>query len=181
MSDITMSTTVADLVTAGLISSTQELERLLKRKSKKPSGQTDAEVQEFADRIFALVEKRGSETIKWKTGNLVGQLEGLFSGSGCEETERERRRVHGQVSKALKLLTSQGVLEKPQVTNATRSHYLWTGKTSERTEPETNESLMIPVQGSAEAEIQDAVIIEEEAVVEAPKPKARVRKRKNKK
>jgi len=178
MGVITAETTVADLVPAFGFSSIAQLEAHLKKFGKKSSGGTDPEVQTYMDRIAnEIVLKRRSEVMKYRTGNLVGQLDGLFSGSGCDETERERRRVHGIVSKALKGLVELAFLDKRcNGSNAAHTYYVWTGAeygSSEKTEEQETET---QVADSGE-EIKTEEVKTE--TVEESKPKARVR-RKNK-
>ena len=127
MTNITPSTTVADLVAAGLIVSPEALERLLKKPKPKVGRQMSeadkAEHQMLCERILETMEDAKSG-VKWKTGRLNGMLFGLFSGTGDDEIERERKMRHAQIGRALKDLASKGLIDKPNVSNATQSHYL---------------------------------------------------------
>jgi hypothetical protein len=73
MTDITLSTTVAELVTAGLIESPQALERLLKKpmpKAKRQISEADqAEHEMLCEQILSTIDDAKSG-IKWKTGRL---------------------------------------------------------------------------------------------------------------
>ena len=127
MTHITPSTTVADLVAAKLIESPEALERLLKKPKPKVGRQmseTDlAEHKLLCEQILETIESAKSG-IKWKTGRLNQVIFGLFSGTGDDEIERERKMRHAQIGRALKDLASKGLIEKPLVSNATQSHYL---------------------------------------------------------
>lgn len=126
MTNITPSTTVAELVTAGLIKSPEALEKLLKRPKggKRQMSEADqAEHQMLCEQILETIDNAKSG-IKWKTGRLNGVLFGLFSGTGDDEIERERKMRHAQIGRALKDLASRGLIDKPNVKNATQSHYL---------------------------------------------------------
>ena len=166
MSEITSSTTVAELVAAGLITSPTQLESILKRKSKS-SKVSDPMIQETAGKILELINSKPVGP-KWKTGALNAMLFGMIKGIS---DETERRNHHGLISKALKSLAAEGLIEKPYVSNAAHSYYLKV----EGVESPQVEVLSLPLH---EEEIIEAVIVEE--VVEV-KPKARVRKRKSKK
>ena len=165
MSEITSSTTVAELVAAGLITSPTQLESILKRKSK--SKVSDPMIAETAGKILELINSKPVGP-KWKTGALNAMLFGMIKGIS---DETERRNHHGLISKALKQLAADGLIEKPYVSNAAHSYYL----RMEGVEAPQVEVLSLPLH---EEEIIEAVIVEE--VVEV-KPKARVRKRKTKK
>ena len=166
MSEITSSTTVAELVAAGLITSPTQLESILKRKSKS-SKVSDPMIAETAGKILELINSKPVGP-KWKTGALNAMLFGMIKGIS---DETERRNHHGLISKALKQLAADGLIEKPYVSNAAHSYYL----RMEGVEAPQVEVLSLPLH---EEEIIEAVIVEE--VVEV-KPKARVRKRKSKK
>lgn len=178
MGVITAETTVADLVPAFGFSSIAQLEAHLNKFGKKSSSGTDPEVQTYMDRIAnEVILKRRSEVMKYRTGNLVGQLDGLFSGSGCEETERERRRVHGIVSKALKGLVELAFLDKRcNGSNAAHTYYVWTG--AEYVTPEKSEEQETETQVPETVDSVETEEVKTESV-EDSKPKARVR-RKNK-
>ena len=165
MSEITLTTTVADLVAAGLITSPTQLESILKRKSK--SKVSDPMIQETAGKILELINSKPVGP-KWKTGALNAMLFGMIKGIS---DETERRNHHGLISKALKSLAADGLIEKPYVSNAAHSYYL----RMEGVEAPQVEVLSLPLH---EEEIIEAVIVEE--VVEV-KPKARVRKAKKSK
>ena len=167
MSEITSSTTVADLVAAGLITSPTQLESILKRKSKS-SKVSDPMIAETAGKILELINSKPVGP-KWKTGALNAMLFGMIKGIS---DETERRNHHGLISKALKQLAADGLIEKPSVSNAAHSYYLRI-EGVEAPQVET-QVLGLPLH----EEIIEAVIVEE--VVEV-KPKARVRKRKTKK
>lgn len=165
MSEITLSTTVADLVAAGLITSPTQLESILKRKSK--SKVSDPMIQETAGKVLEAINSRPVGA-KWKTGILNQIVFGMIKGIS---DETERRHHHGIISKALKSLAADGLIDKPPVTNAAHSYYL----RMEGVEAPQVEVLSLPLH---EEEIIEAVIVEE--VVEV-KPKARVRKSKKSK
>lgn len=172
MSEITLSTTVADLVAAGLITSPTQLESILKRKSK--SKVSDPMIQETAGKVLEAINSRPVGA-KWKTGVLNQIVFGMIRGIS---DETERRHHHGIISKALKSLAADGLIEKPPVTNAAHSYYLrMEGVEAPQVETQV---LGLPLHEEEEEEIIEAVIVEE-VVVETPKPKARVRKRKSKK
>jgi hypothetical protein len=125
MTTITELTTVAELVAAGLIESTQALEVLLKKPKTKPVGRKiddSPEHQMLCDQILETIES-GKSGIKWKTGRLNRVLFGLVSGTGDEEIERERKIRHAQIGKALKDLASKGLIDKPSVSNAAHTFY----------------------------------------------------------
>ena len=166
MSEITLSTTVAELVAAGLITSPTQLESILKRKSK--SSVSDPMIQETAGKVLEAINSRPVGA-KWKTGILNQIVFGMIKGIS---DETERRHHHGIISKALKELSSKGLIDKPYVSNAAHSYYL----RMEGVETPQVEVLSLPLH---EEEIIEAVIVEE--VVVEVKPKARVRKRKSKK
>ena len=165
MSEITLSTTVAELVAAGLITSPTQLESILKRKSK--SKVSDPMIQETAGKVLEAINSRPVGA-KWKTGILNQIVFGMIKGIS---DETERRHHHGIISKALKSLFENGLIDKPPVTNAAHSYYL----RMEGVEAPQVEVLSLPLH---EEEIIEAVIVEE--VVEV-KPKARVRKSKKSK
>lgn len=167
MSEITLSTTVADLVAAGLITSPTQLESILKRKSK--SKVSDPMIQETAGKVLEAINSRPVGA-KWKTGILNQIVFGMIKGIS---DETERRHHHGIISKALKSLAADGLIEKPPVTNAAHSYYLRI-EGVEAPQVET-QVLGLPLH---EEEVVEAVIVEE--VVEV-KPKARVRKSKKSK
>jgi len=167
MSEITLSTTVADLVAAGLITSPTQLESILKRKSK--SKVSDPMIQETAGKVLEAINSRPVGA-KWKTGILNQIVFGMIKGIS---DETERRHHHGIISKALKSLAADGLIEKPSVTNAAHSYYLRI-EGVEAPQVET-QVLGLPLH---EEEVVEAVIVEE--VVEV-KPKARVRKSKKSK
>lgn len=167
MSEITLSTTVADLVAAGLITSPTQLESILKRKSK--SKVSDPMIQETAGKVLEAINSRPVGA-KWKTGILNQIVFGMIKGIS---DETERRHHHGIISKALKSLAADGLIDKPQVTNAAHSYYLRI-EGVEAPQVET-QVLGLPLH---EEEVVEAVIVEE--VVEV-KPKARVRKSKKSK
>jgi DNA-binding HxlR family transcriptional regulator len=165
MSEITLSTTVAELVAAGLITSPTQLESILKRKSQ--SKVSDPMIQETAGKVLEAINSRPVGA-KWKTGILNQIVFGMIKGIS---DETERRHHHGIISKALKSLAADGLIDKPPVTNAAHSYYL----RMEGVEAPQVEVLSLPLH---EEEIIEAVIVEE--VVEV-KPKARVRKSKKSK
>jgi DNA-binding HxlR family transcriptional regulator len=167
MSEITLSTTVADLVAAGLITSPTQLESILKRKSK--SKVSDPMIQETAGKVLEAINSRPVGA-KWKTGILNQIVFGMIKGIS---DETERRHHHGIISKALKSLAADGLIDKPHVTNAAHSYYLRI-EGVEAPQVET-QVLGLPLH---EEEVVEAVIVEE--VVEV-KPKARVRKSKKSK
>ena len=82
--------------------------------------------------------------------------------------ESERVRHHGIVGKALKKLASDGLVDKPHVSNAAHSYYL---RLEESVQAE------IPNQDNQEA-VVPSVLEEKSEIVVAEKPKARVRKKK---
>ena len=161
MSEITLSTTVAELVAAGLITSPTQLESILKRKSK--SKVSDPMIQETAGKVLEAINSRPVGA-KWKTGILNQIVFGMIKGIS---DETERRHHHGIISKALKSLAAEGLIEKPPVTNAAHSYYL-----RSNVEAPQVEVLGLPLH---EEEVAEAVIVEE------VKPKARVRKSKKSK
>ena len=167
MSEITLSTSVADLVAAGLVKSPEALVRLLKRpKSGRQMSETDqAEHEMLCEKILETIDSAQSGA-RWKTGVLNQVIFGMIKGISCET---ERKTSHGRISKALKELASKGLIEKPRVTNAAHSYYL-------RVEGPKG----LPLHETEEAQVETEVEVEVQ-VVEAPKPKARVRKRKSKK
>lgn len=163
MTDITESTSVAELVAAGHIKSIEHLKALLSKANRKP-GSLDPEVE----KVVALVEEKingASDSRRWKTGHLVGMLFGLFSGSGCETTEAERKMRHRQISQSLKFLSESGRIEKHTGANAAHTSYSKI-KTPDPV-PETPEKVEAP-----EVETPETVTVEE------AKPKARVRRKK---
>ena len=163
MSEITLSTTVAELVAAGLITSPTQLESILKRKSK--SKVSDPMIQETAGKVLEAINSRPVGA-KWKTGILNQIVFGMIKGIS---DETERRHHHGIISKALKSLAADGLIEKPAVTNAAHSYYLRSNVETPQVEVEV---LGLPLH---EEEVVEAVIVEE------VKPKARVRKSKKSK
>lgn len=174
MADITAQTTVEELVSSFGFSSIAQLEMHLKR-FKSKSSSVDAEVSETAVKVFEKISA-GSVSRKWKTSDFVGMLFGLFSGSGCDETEKERRRVHAIVSKSLRFLTEQGQILKVQGANAAHTRYT------------QNPDYVVPVQAEEskgeeeKTESQADNKVEEEVNAQGDsqdqKPKARVRKKK---
>tara|TARA_R110002167_G_scaffold351928_1_gene564622 strand:+ start:76 stop:453 length:378 start_codon:yes stop_codon:yes gene_type:complete len=124
-------------------------------------------IAETAGKILELINSKPVGP-KWKTGALNAMLFGMIKGIS---DETERRNHHGLISKALKQLAADGLIEKPYVSNAAHSYYL----RMEGVEAPQVEVLSLPLH---EEIIEEAVIVEE--VVEV-KPKARVRKRKSKK
>lgn len=126
MTEITSSTTVAELVAAGLIKSPKALERLLSKPKPKVGRQMSesdqAEHETLCEKILETIED-AKPGIKWKTGRLNRVLFGLVSGTGDEEIERERRKRHAQIGRALKDLASKGLIEKPPVKNAAHTFY----------------------------------------------------------
>lgn len=183
MSDITASTTAAELVTAFGFSSLTQMEAYLKRHQTKASGskESDAEVVEMATQVFAVISERGSTSQTWKSGPLttiISKGELIKENDFDPELKRRRFAMHALIGKALKHLHEEGVLDKPEVKSAAHTHYkLIEGATfGSQAEPE-----ILGLPGPVESEeIVDAEIVEEVAETqEAPKPKARVR-RKNK-
>jgi hypothetical protein len=186
MSDITASTTAAELVTAFGFSSLAQMEAYLKRRSTKGSGSksSDADVVEMAEKVFAIIEKRGSTAQPWKSGiltTLVSEGELVKANDFDPELKRRRYAMHALIGKALKHLHAEGVLEKPKVKSAAHTHYKMVAgaQFGSKVEPETL-GLPGPVAETQE-EIIDVEIVEEPQVPAAPKPKARVRKAKGKK
>ena len=126
MTTITSSTTVAELVAAGLIESTQALEVLLKKpKTKLVERKIDdgPEHQMLCERILETIES-GPSGEKWRTGILNEVLFGLKSRTGIKAIEDERKIRHAQIGKALKDLASKGLITKPEVTNSAHTFYL---------------------------------------------------------
>ena len=176
MGVITAETTVADLVPAFGFSSIAQLEAHLKKFGKKSSGGTDPEVQTYMDRIAELVLNRKSETMPYRTGNLVLMLDGIAKSSD-PVLEAERKRVHALIGRALKGLVEIAFLDRRcKGNNHAHTYYVWTGTeygTPEKSEEQETET-QVP-------ETVDSVKTEEVKTesVEDSKPKARVR-RKNK-
>lgn len=175
MTDITLSTSVAELVAAGHVKSLQQLKALLS-KSKSSSSSIDEEVLEVGRKVLQAM-KGASDTRRWRTGDLVGMLFGLFSGSGCETTEAERKMRHRQVSKALKHLSNEGQILKISGANAAHTRY--------RVNPDYVEPQVPDTQTSDPAETQtddspadDSQKVETVEPDTASKPKPRVRKKK---
>ena len=163
MTDITVSTSVAELVAAGHIKSLEHLKALLSKANRKP-GSLDPEVE----KVVVLVEEKingASDSIRWKTGTLNLALFGLFSGSGCETHEAERKMRHRQIGQALKFLSESGRLVKNSAKNACHTSYSKI-KTPDPV-PETPETPETP-----EVKTPETVTVEE------AKPKARVRRKK---
>ena len=163
MTDITESTSVAELVAAGHIKSLEHLKTLLSKANRKP-GSLDPEVE----KVVALVEEKingASDSIRWKTGTLNLALFGLFSGSGCETHEAERKMRHRQIGQALKFLTESGRIVKNGHHNS--CHISYSKIKTPDPVPETPEKVEAP-----EAETSETVTVEE------AKPKARVRRKK---
>ena len=156
MSEITLSTSVAELVAAGHVKSLEHLKALLSKP--KTSGSVDQEVLDIAQQITDKFDGV-SDTFRWRTGNVVAVLFGLVSGSGCQVVETERKLRHGQVSKALKLLSEQGVAIKHSGSNAAHTYYT------------KNPAFVKAVEETEEAIVEEEVEQEQEAV----KPKVRVR------
>jgi hypothetical protein len=172
MTDITLSTTVAELVTAGLIESPQALERLLKKpmpKAKRQISEADqAEHEMLCEQILSTIDDAKSG-IKWKTGRLNQVIFGLRSGTGDDEIERERKMRHAQIGRALKDLSSKGLIEKPRVSNAALTFYL-----------KIEGPKGLPMKESETPVVEDPVVEEKQEIIE-PKPKARVRRKSKKK
>lgn len=169
MSEITLSTSVADLVAAGLIASPEALVRLLKRpKSGRQMSETDqAEHEMLCEKILETIDSAQSGA-RWKTGVLNQVIFGMIKGIS---DETERKTSHGRISKALKELASNGLIEKPYVSNAAHSYYL-----------KVEGQKALPLHEREEAQVETEVEVEVEVqVIETPKPKARVRKSKKSK
>lgn len=170
MTTITELTTVAELVAAGLIESTQALEVLLKKPKTKPVERKiddSPEHQMLCEQILETIES-GKSGIKWKTGRLNQVIFGLVSGTGDSEIEAERKMRHAQIGKALKSLYSQGLIEKGDVVNAAHTFYT-----------KIEGPLGLPMKESETPVVEDLVVEEVQEVVE-PKPKARVRRKSKK-
>jgi len=170
MTDITESTTVAELVAAGLIESTQALEVLLKKPKTKPLEckiDDSPEHQMLCERILETIES-GPSGEKWKTGRLNEVLFGLKSRTGIKEIEDERKIRHAQIGKALKDLASKGLIVKPDVILAAHTHYL-----------KLEGPRGLPMKESETPVVEDQPIEDVQEVVE-PKPKAKVRRKSKK-
>ena len=162
MTDITSSTSVAELVAAGHIKSLEHLKALLS-KANRNSGSLDPEVE----KVITLVEEKingASDSIRWKTGTLNLALFGLFSGSGCETHEAERKMRHRQIGQALKFLSDSGKIVKNSSRNACHTSYSKI-KTTDPV-PEITETVDSP-----QVETPETVEVEE------VKPKARIRRK----
>lgn len=170
MTDITSSTTAVELVATFGFSSLEQMGAYLKRYKSKTSS-SDPVVQETAEKILEQINSK-PRGAKWKTGVLNQVIFGMIRGIS---DETERRHHHGIISKALKRLNADGLIEKPSVSNAAHSYYLRLEESVLAPQVET-QVLGLPLH----EEIIEAVIVEVEEVVEV-KPKARVRKRKSKK
>ena len=165
MSEINASTTAAELVAAFGFSSLEQMEAYLKRYKSKTSS-SDPMVQETAEKVLEVINSkpRGAQ---WKTGVLNQVIFGMIKGISDES---ERVRHHGIIGKALKQLAEQGLIEKPNVSNAAHSYYL---RLAESVQTET------PVQENQEsADIPSETVEETAENVVSEKPKARVRKKK---
>jgi hypothetical protein len=176
MSEITLSTTVEELVASFSFSSISQLEAHLKKFGKKSSGGSDPQVQEYMDRIAELVLKRKSETMPYKTGGLVAMLDGIVKSSD-PVLEAERKRVHSLIGKALKGLAELAFLDKRcNGNNHAHTYYVWTG--AEYGDSPKSEEQETETQASDSGEEIKTEEVKTESVEES-KPKARVR-RKNK-
>lgn len=167
MTTITELTTVAELVAAGLIESTQALEVLLKKPKTNPVERKiddSPEHQMLCEQILETIES-GPSGEKWRTGRLNEVLFGLKSRTGIKAIEDERKIRHAQIGKALKDLASKGLIDKPNVSNTAHTFY---------TKIEGPRGL--PMKDSETPVVEDQPIEEVQEVVE-PKPKARVRRK----
>lgn len=182
MSVIKAQTTAAELVTAFGFSSLQQMEAYLKRHQTKGSGSkgSDAEVVAMAEQVFAVISESGSTSRPWKSGTLttlISKGELIKENDFDPELKKQRYAMHALIGKALKHLHSEGVLEKPEVKSAAHTHYKLIEGATFGSQAET-EVLGLPGPVGSE-EIVEAEIVEEVAEVqEAPKPKARVRRKK---
>ena len=119
MSEINASTTAAELVAAFGFSSLEQMGAYLKRYKSKTSS-SDPMVQETAEKVLEAINSK-PRGAKWKTGVLNQMIFGMIKGISDES---ERVRHHGIIGKALKQLAEQGLIEKPNVSNAAHSYYL---------------------------------------------------------
>ena len=166
MTDITLSTSVADLVAAGLIKSPEQLKALLTKKTQ--SSGSDPEHEMLCARVLETINA-GPSNAKWKTGVLNQVIFGMIKGIS-DETERVSH--HARIGKALKSLAEQGLINKPDVSNAAHSFYLKIEQ-AETVQADTEE----PMVENEEPQVPDTqVVAETEEPVQTPK--ARVRKKK---
>ena len=164
MTDITLSTSVADLVAAGLIKSPEQLGALLTKKSRASSSGPEHEI--LCTRILETIDK-GPSGAKWKTGVLNQVIFGMIKGIS-EESERVQH--HARIGKALKSLASDGLINRPHVTNAAHSFYMKIEKA------EASPVIEDPKAEEVESQVPETQVV---AVIEdQPQPKARVRKKK---
>ena len=166
MSEITSSTTAVELVATFGFSSLEQMGAYLKRYKSKTSS-SDPVVQETAEKILEQINSK-PRGAKWRTGVLNQIVFGMIKGISDES---ERVRHHGIVGKALKKLASDGLVDKPHVSNAAHSYYLRLEESVQAENPnQDNQEAVIP-QTPEENEEKSEIVV-------AEKPKARVRKKK---